>query len=175
MVGMEIGKLRSVALLREAGKMDLAELSILVNLRINSPDLAVSDAELAFELRRVGRDAARELWEFLNELPGKAGAQDHFHFATGLKEPSMASPGSTAHAAAIRWSEILSEAIELVGYDFAATPFPEARATYARMEKLLSAETDGLIAARLRFFQVGKPGDAEEEADDLLDYAGREV
>jgi hypothetical protein len=147
-----VTQLRSVVLLQQADKMELAELSDLVHLRINELADAVSNEELAPKLRNTGPAAARQLWEFLDRLPERAPANGHFHFATGLKEPSMAPPGSTAHDLAVRWSKTLSEAIDLVGYDFAATPTGDARATHDRLGKLLSDENDRFITARLRFF-----------------------
>lgn len=48
---MEIGKLRSVTLLREAGKMaDLAELGTLVQLQLNSNNTRVRSASAATTL-----------------------------------------------------------------------------------------------------------------------------
>ena len=151
---MVVTQLTSVVLLQNAGKMKLDELSALVQLRINELADAVSDEELAPQLRNTGPAAALQLWEFLNKVTDRAPAKGHFHFATGIEDPWMAPAGSTAHAAALKWSDILSGAIELVGYDFAATPKAEARATYDRMCKLLSDENDRFVTARLRFFAV---------------------
>lgn len=154
---MDIDKLTSVKLLRKAGK-DLPDFSDFVQLQRNSNDASLSDQDFALGMGRVGPAVARELWKFLNGLPDKVEASGHFHFATGMKEPSMAPPGSTALAAVMTWSKILSEAIDLASYDFAAIPTGEARATFDRMGKLLSDENDGLVTARLRFFQVRNTG-----------------
>ena len=150
---MDIDKLRSVLLLEKAGKMD-SDFTDLVQLQRNY-DAYLSDQAFATLLSKVGPGLARELWKFLDRLPDKVGASGHFHFATGLTEPSMAPPGSTASDAALKWSETLSEAVDLASFDFPLQPIAEAKATLDRMERLLS-EADPLIAPRLHFFQVGK-------------------
>jgi hypothetical protein len=65
----------------------------------------------------------------------------------------MARQGSIAHDDAIRWSKILSEAIDLLGYDFDATSIAEARATYDRMDNVVDDDTDHRISSRLRLFE----------------------
>lgn len=154
-VGMEIDKLRSRSLLG-----DLSGLGALVKLEEGYRYATDSGDWRGFakELERLGPTAARQLWDFLDRVPEKAGASGHFHFATGMDNPALTPPGSAAHAAAVRWSDILSEAIDLVGYDFnarASDPLATAKETFDRVDKLLS-EADRLIASRLVFFQGAK-------------------
>jgi hypothetical protein len=148
---MEIDKLRSRPLLG-----DLSELDAVVKLEEGHRYATKSGDWRGFanELKRLGPAAARQLWEFLDGLPERAGASGHLHFATGMDNPAMTPAGSMASAAAIKWSDILSEAIDLVGYDFASTasdPIAKAKETFDRMDSLLSA-ADRVIASRLIFF-----------------------
>jgi hypothetical protein len=86
-----------------------------------------------------------------------ARATGHFHFATGIDDPWMSPAGSAAHAAAIKWSDVLSEAVDLVGYEFSELSNhrpDEANVAFDRMEGLLRDEIDRLIARRLLFFQA---------------------
>jgi len=148
---MEIDKLRSRSLLG-----NLSELDAVVTLEEGHRYATDSGDWRGFagELKKLGPTAARQLWEFLDGLPRMAGANGHFHFATGMDNTAMAPAGSVAQAAAIKWSDILEEAIDLVGYDFAAPvpdPMASAKETFDRMDRVLS-EADRVIAARLVFF-----------------------
>jgi hypothetical protein len=149
---MEIDKLRSRPLLG-----DLTEIDTVVKLE-EGHRYATRTGDwrgFANEIKRLGPAAARQLWEFLDGLPQRAGASSHLHFATGMDDPEMTPAGSTATAAAIKWSDILSEAIDLVGYDFASTardPLAKGQETFDRMDSLLS-EADRVIASRLIFFK----------------------
>jgi hypothetical protein len=165
---MEIDKLRSRPLLG-----DLSELDAVVKLEEGHRYATKSGDWRGFanEFNRLGPGASRQLWEFLDGLPERAGASGHLHFATGMDNPAMTPPGSAASAAAIRWSDILSEAIDLVGYDFASTapdPIAKAKATFDRMDSLLS-EADRVIASRLIFFQgaINLPSERPERAPEL--------
>lgn len=157
---MEIDKLRSRSLLG-----NLSELDAVVKLE-EGHRYATDSGDwrgFATELQKLGPTAARQLWEFLDSLPRKAGADGHFHFATGMDNTAMTPTGSIAQAAAIKWSDILEEAIDLVGYDFAAPaadPQASAKETFDRMDRLLS-EADRVIAARLVFFDGAKTTRAE--------------
>jgi hypothetical protein len=152
---MEIDKLRSRSLLG-----DLSGLGALVKLE-EGYRYATDCGDwrgFAKELERLGPSAARQLWDFLDGIPEKAGASGHFHFATGMDNPAMTPPGSAAHTAAIKWSDMLSQAIDFVGYDFnppVPDPLAAAKETFDRVDKLLS-EADRLIAARLVFFHGAK-------------------
>jgi hypothetical protein len=157
---MEIDKLRSRSLLG-----DLSEMGALAKLE-EGYRYATDTGDwrgFAGELEKHGASAARQLWDFLDGVPQRAGTAGHLHFATGMEDTAMAPPGSMAEKAAIKWSDLLSEAIDLVGYDFAAKApdrLASARETFDRMDKVLS-EADRIIAARLVFFQGTGAGELQ--------------
>src|ERR1700730_1039380 len=100
---MEIDKLRSRSLLGNLSEMDaLVKLEEGHRYAIDTGDWR----GFATELKKLGPSAARQLWEFLDGLPKKAGADGHFHFATGMDNTAMTPADSIAQAAAIKWSDI---------------------------------------------------------------------